>query len=144
MLIYWLFDFVSFPEEFEFWPGKVVVVHIDFFALLCSAPQTPQSPPSLKSPFYLFYSATTITCGSAPSLHYSLKRSSRETAKTTAEATLFASLLSETQSCAFLVRCLKTVVSCTLPSFLAMYSGRAIPITPSWLQAEMSSSVWKI
>lgn len=30
------------------------------------------------------------------------------------------------------------------PSFLAMDSGRAVPVTPWWLQAEMSSSVWKI
>lgn len=64
MLAYWVFDFVSFPKECWILSWQVVVVQIDFFALLFSAPQTPQRPPSLKSPFCLSHSATAAACWS--------------------------------------------------------------------------------
>lgn len=51
MLVYWVFDFVSFPKECWILSWQAVVVQIDFFALLFSAPQTPRSPPRPKPPF---------------------------------------------------------------------------------------------
>ena len=129
MLVYWLFDFVSFPEECWILTWQSCCSSYWLFCCPVFCPSNSTKPTFPEIPFLSLLLGHHCNLLKCPSLHYSLKRTSGETAKTTAEATLFASLLSETQACAFLVRCLKTVVLCTFPGFLAMYSGRAIPTT---------------
>ena len=114
-----------------------------FFCSPVFCPSNSTKPTSPETPFLSLPLGHHCSLLKLPCLHHNLEGTSGETAETAAEAACLP-LSSQTQSCALLVQCLKTVVSRTSPSFLAMDSGRAIPVTPSWLQAEMSPSVWKI
>ena len=43
-----------------------------------------------------------------------------------------------------IIQCLKTVASCSLPSFLVVYDGKVslIPVTLLWLEPEKSSTLF--